>query len=263
MSRPRFLCSRRTCGRPVAFRELDFELSWPHAGHCPDCGAPTIDTWAPWIAWLEVAAFVLSALVVGIILAIFLEGCAGAPFTAGEALELEQGGAAGAITSTNQGGAAIASAGGGQNVPDTSGSSGIGDAGAGGGVATACELAGTATAFASWTSGDGGPPSSAIDGSSSTRWASGVPQAAGQWFEVALAAPLELERLVLVSRASDVPLAVALGHDGVAVPVTSSSAPGQFTLDFAPHRTTTTIRLELEQASSSWWSIDELEPGCP
>jgi hypothetical protein len=262
MKRPRYFCTRLpTCGRGFELSELDYELCSPQALQCPDCGAPVFDVWAPWLELMRPALFVLSAAAVALVLALLLTGCAGAPFTAGEALALDQGGAGGEETPMNQAGAAIASAGGGQSVQGSSGSSAIGDAG--GAPAALCELAGaTATAFAAWTSGDGGPPSSAVDGSSSTRWASGVPQAPGQWFDVTLAAPLELERLALVSRASDVPAAVALELDGVAVPATLSSSPGVVALDFAPQRAST-IRLELEQASNSWWSIDEIKPGCP
>lgn len=238
-------------------------LIGPFCEQCPTCLAfvePTApDLWS----LLFDCGVVIGATLAVVIACLLLSGCAGAPFTAGEALELEPGGGAGgAMTSTNQGGAAIASAGGGQTVLSNSGSSAMGDAGAGG-VATCTLEGGTAAAFAAWTSGDGGPPSSAVDGSSATRWASGVPQAAGQWFEVTLPAPLELERLVLSSRASDVPAGpVVLELDGAPIAVTLSSSTGSLELEFAPRRASV-IRLELEQPASNWWSIDELTPGCP
>lgn len=240
---------------------------------CPDCLVflePAPKYFELWSFLYDAGLIVAAGLALALV-CMLLSGC-GAPFTAGQALELEQGG-----TSTTSGGAgaggapslggsagalAIAGSGGRQGVSGSSGSSASGDAGAGG-VAIACELAGAATAFASWTSGDGGPPSSAVDGNAGTRWTSGVAQAPGQWFQVDLSAPLELERLVMTSsRATDLPASVALRIDGVIVPATLTTSPGSLELEFAPHRASA-VRLELEQPSTAWWSISELAAVCP
>lgn len=253
--KPNTRCTR--CNR--SFRGVGV-FTGPLGNQCPVCLAFLEHEKAELWSLLFDCGVIIACGLAGFIVCVLLSSCGGAPFTSEQAGRLEQGGAGGAETSGGSGGVAIASAAGRQNVPNSSGSSGMGDAGAGG-VAIACELAGAATAFASWTSGDGGPPSSALDGSSSTRWASGVPQAPGQWFQVALPAPLELERLVLASRPTDAPAAVTLELDGVVVPVTLSSSPGSLELEFAPRRASV-IRLELEQPSTSWWSIDELDAEC-
>lgn len=112
-------------------------------------------------------------------------------------------------------------------------------------------------------SSDADPPANALDGSSETRWASGVEQAPGQWLELAFGRVLTLEALELVSSEwpADVPSMVALELDGVAVPVLITTDAGLLRVTFEPSPASS-ARLELVAPGLSWWSVGELGGKC-
>lgn len=199
----------------------------------------------------------------------FACGCGGSDFAA--ASELAPVGGGGAAPQTSGGGATAGTLA--FHSSGAGGSGGSGGASAAAGAPASCRFSGVATAFASCTpdaavtggsciAADGGPPSFAVDGDTATRWTSGAPQAAGQWFELDLQSPLELEQLTLqTSRATDLPTTLALKLDGQAVPATVTSSSGMLELAFTAQKATV-VRLELEQTSTEWWSINELVGGC-
>lgn len=243
-------------------------------GYCPRCehyNAKRID-------WAHVIRFVL--LIVGAVLLTLalssLLGC-GQEFVSNGDLFADAGstddagdagasGAGGALVSKSGAAGAPAAAGSG-----ASSAAGASSAGSGGALVQPlpthdCDRAlWRAAAFGAFA-GDayGGTPAHALDGDELTRWASGEPQAVGQWFQVELGAPAELAELVLVSPPADKPQAVAVELDGVRVEATASMpAPGLLRLAFAP-RSTRSVRLVIEQpaAGVAWWSILELGGVC-
>lgn len=237
---------------------------------CFDCGAYLHPELSP---VLELVAYALSvaAVILIVALALFLCGGCSAPFTAefsepssagsagvaGYPLTMPQGGA-GAGAGTSSGGAAGA-AGGGSSAGDRGQA---GDPSVEPGPTVACSRdAWTASAFVPGAL-QGETPSSAIDDSPVSRWSSGEPQAAGQWFAVELG---QTEHLVGVrlhaAAAGDMPGAVALELDGVRVSVTATARPGVLELDF-PRTPARRFRLVLEQAAAAWWSLNDLEAVC-
>jgi hypothetical protein len=103
-----------------------------------------------------------------------------------------------------------------------------------------------------------------LDGDPATRWASGEPQAAGQWFELELEHAAELEQLELRSAVGDMPAQLALELDGVAVATTASMpAPGvlHLVLDH-PTRANSARVVIVTPSGINWWSVLELGGLC-
>jgi F5/8 type C domain len=123
-----------------------------------------------------------------------------------------------------------------------------------------------ASAFASFSSSNN-DPSLAIDGVPTTRWTSGVTQAAGQWFEVDMAQPQTFREITVDSGAKDARdymhgYQIVVSMDGTTwgSPIASGIGAAQVvTADFAPV-SARYIRLVLtaQAVSIEWWSIAEL-----
>lgn len=110
----------------------------------------------------------------------------------------------------------------------------------------------------------GGTPGAALDGDPATRWASGLDQAAGQWFAVDLPAGVVLAELELEAVPSDLPTAIAVELDGIPVPATMATrAPGVLGLVLGQASPASTVRLVITSpAPAVWWSIRELRAVC-
>lgn len=210
--------------------------------------------------------------------ALVMGGCGGGDFTAGS------GGNAGGVAGSSSGSAST----GGAMVSGGAGAGGAviisGGAGAGGsptagaaGPAHACDRS-TWTGSAFMNERDdacgpqntcevGGPPAAAFDGSDNTRWSSGIPQAAGQWFSVSLSSPAVLKSLRLTSpipNQLDLPNTLTLELDGHVIDFsTSTTVTGVLELQF-PATLTSSFRFTLQQASptAAWWSMNELDGMC-
>jgi hypothetical protein len=108
------------------------------------------------------------------------------------------------------------------------------------------------------------PPGNAIDGNINTRWATGTPQANGQWFQVDMGSTNTIYKLVLdaASSASDYPRGyqVDLSNDGITwgSPVASGSGSSAVTTIAFPTDTARYIRvIQTGSVGGLWWSIHE------
>jgi hypothetical protein len=114
-------------------------------------------------------------------------------------------------------------------------------------------------------SAEGEPPAAALDGSQATRWTSGAPREAGQWFALELGAGVTLQAFTLRAASSgDLPATVALELDGQPTPATVLQQDGALTLELEQPAPVVAVRLELTAvgASPAWWSIAEVEGLC-
>jgi hypothetical protein len=112
-------------------------------------------------------------------------------------------------------------------------------------------------------SASGESPANAIDGSITTRWATGAEQANGQWFQVDMGAPKDFSRIVIDAGPSvnDYPRGyqVFVSNNGVnwGGAVVSGSGSAVTTIDF-PAQTARYIRVtQTGSAAGIWWSIHE------
>lgn len=252
--------------------------------YCPLCNQPMRGRF-DWLRFVSMLLCAFGAGILALLVCTLLGGCgprftahadlftddasadaaAGAGDAGGAAGDDAAGGAAGdvSIPEPAQGGTAGVSAG-------TAGAPSAGHAGAlevgggGAGGATSCGFAGSkATAFASFDPPIGGPPSSALDGDLTTRWASGEAQAAGQWFRLDLPAGTVLELLELEGPAADMPLELELELDGAAVASTTSKRGDVLGLALAKPTPARVLRLLIvSPAPGQWWSIRELRQVC-
>lgn len=209
----------------------------------------------------------------GAVILVVLGGCGGDPFGQDSPAGDDLAGAPSSAGSIGTGGAVMPSGGAasssGRPSSNEGGRNEAGDSAAGASqnepaAPTPCERAGwSAEAFASSTKTTE-TPAAALDGSLTSRWSSGTPQAEGQWFEVKLGQGVELAGLELRTPEypSDVPAEVKLIVDGAEVAATLTAEAGLLGLDFAP-RSASLIRLELVGADSlNWWSIGEVNALC-
>ncbi len=104
----------------------------------------------------------------------------------------------------------------------------------------------------------------AVDDDATTRWASGAPQAPGQYVQVDLGRRERIARVVLDTGAGtgDFPrgYALHLSDDGVtwSDPVATGAGTGQLTaIDISPRRARH-IRIVATAAADSWWSVADL-----
>ncbi len=262
----RMRCTRPSCGR--VFGRDEQVIRGPFGDQCVDCLAwlePQPTTWRQRLEPLSLVLIGFGLFLVGLCVMLLLQGCGGEPFSASPSPQIDSVGGAVSYPTMAQGGAAGVTT----NYPaggspaSTGGTPNGGAAGAAVGEAVECDRSSwMASAFGSWTSGDGGPPSSALDGSSSTRWTSGANQAPGQWFAINLGTPATLASITLrSSRPGDIPAVVTLELDGSVLPASAASSPGVLELRFEPTRTSS-VRLVLAAAAADWWSIDDFEGGC-
>ena len=106
-------------------------------------------------------------------------------------------------------------------------------------------------------------PASALDGSMSTRWSTGVPESNGQWFQVDMGQTSVVERIVIDAgtSSSDYPRGyqVLVSTDGVTFTVAASGtgSTGTTTVSFAP-QAVRYIKIVQTGSSNYWWSISEL-----
>jgi hypothetical protein len=107
-------------------------------------------------------------------------------------------------------------------------------------------------------------PGRALDGSTGTRWSAGLPQAAGQWFQVDMIATQTFTDVTMDagSSAGDYPrgFQIFVSSDGVSFgsavftgAATSARATATFPLQRARY-----LRVVLTGTASNWWSIGEL-----
>jgi glucosylceramidase len=103
-----------------------------------------------------------------------------------------------------------------------------------------------------------------VDDDATTRWASGVPQAPGQYVQVDLGRRARIARVVLDTGPAmgDFPrgYALHLSQDGTSWgdPVATGAGSGQLTaIDFEPRRARH-IRIVSTAAADAWWSIADL-----
>ncbi len=114
------------------------------------------------------------------------------------------------------------------------------------------------------TASTGGDTASAIDGSSATRWTSGTPEVAGQWFQVDMLAPQTFDQITLDSAGStnDYPRGyqVFVSSDGASFGSAIASGTGSSALVTIPFAAQTARYVKIVQtgAASYWWSIAEL-----
>lgn len=229
--------------------------------------------------WTRTLAAAVLAL--GFLLGWATSGCSGAPFSAGQVDQVDDAGAGGEPSSLPSAGAAQggSTAGGTAGAPAGAPPGGAGGspelgptAGAGGTAGAApsgpvlCPRDGwRPSAFASFSDRYGGPPALAVDGDEQTRWTGGKAQAPGQWFQVELPAPVTLAAVDVASVQfpGDAPARLELVLDGERVPATVRVLkPGTLEVTPATPRAVSSVRLELLEERSAWWSIDELTGWC-
>jgi Alpha-1,3-glucanase catalytic domain D1/Carbohydrate binding module (family 6)/F5/8 type C domain/Fibronectin type III domain len=107
-------------------------------------------------------------------------------------------------------------------------------------------------------------PANALDGNLATRWSTGTSQVPGQWFQVDMAAPALLNKLVLncINSANDYPRGyqVNFSFDGIhwGTPIaTGTGTYGVTTITFAP-RVARFVRItQTGTVNGTFWSIDE------
>lgn len=117
----------------------------------------------------------------------------------------------------------------------------------------------TATASSTET---GGSTAKALDGNPSTRWSSGTPQAAGQWFEVDQGAPTWFNHVVMDSGPNTGDYArgyvVQVSNDNSTwQTVAAGEAGGGWVAVNFPIVQDRYVRVTLRNSSTSWWSIAE------
>ncbi len=236
----------------------------------------TLDSALERVAWWMVDNVLSWAWVLAL-----LVGCAGAPFDAqndtgadvagapSRAGSAAAGGAqsvagaagvAGGNTAGNSAGGAVGSAGDGAELGGEAGTSS--SAGAPATTVQPCSRVGwKLTAFASRADE---PPSLALDGDASTRWASGTERAAGQWLELELGRAAQLAELFLenAEAEADLPDTLTVSVDGVRVPTRWQRVPGGVAGDLEEITTGRVVRLELDAPALGWWSVSEIEAGC-
>jgi beta-glucosidase len=122
-----------------------------------------------------------------------------------------------------------------------------------------------ATAFASFNPPQN-DPSLAIDGHPTTRWTSGVPQAAGQWFELDMGKSQTFREITVDSGARDAKdfmhgYQIVVSMDGTTWGSPIASGVGTATLvtvDFPPVTARyIQIVLTANDVNINWWSIAE------
>lgn len=117
------------------------------------------------------------------------------------------------------------------------------------------------TPFASASAGDVG--SNMVDGDSSTRWSSGVPQSAGQAFTVDMGETHDVDQITMDSGSSAGDYArgyaVSLSSDGTTWgdPVASGIGSGPVEHVSFPRQAARYVKVVQTGNSSSWWSIAE------
>lgn len=250
--------------------------------YCPLCNQPMRARF-DWLRFVSVMLCAFGAGILALLVCTLLTGC-GPKFTshadllnadastdaAGSAGAAgapdDAGGSAGdtSIPEPAQGGTAGVSTGA-AGSPSTGGAGAASVGGTGAGGAAPCGgLAGSkASAFASFDPPVGGPPSSALDGDPATRWASGEPQAVGQWFRLDLPAGTVLEQLELDAAAADTPAELELELDGAAVASTTSAHGDVLRLVLAKPTPARVLRLLIvTPTTGQWWSIRELRAVC-
>ncbi|HEX3694125.1 MAG TPA: discoidin domain-containing protein [Polyangia bacterium] len=100
----------------------------------------------------------------------------------------------------------------------------------------------------------------AIDGLAATRWSSGVPQAAGQFFKVDLGSSGCVGHLEMTSPGTDFPNAFVVSvsaDDNVYIPIAKGVGVSDTTIALPPHNARY-VRIDQTGSSGSWWSINEL-----
>jgi fibronectin type 3 domain-containing protein len=110
----------------------------------------------------------------------------------------------------------------------------------------------------------GGSTGNAIDGNITTRWATGGPQVAGQWFQVNMGAQRTFSKITLDQGTStnDYPRGyqVNVSSDGTnwGDPVATGGGSSPVTIITFPDRTARYIRITQTGSASNYWSIHEL-----
>jgi hypothetical protein len=116
----------------------------------------------------------------------------------------------------------------------------------------------------------GGAPTNAIDGSESTRWSTGVAQAAGEWFEVNMGSAQAISEITIDAGPSngDYPngYTVSVSTNGTSwTPVASGNGTTQLVTVTFPSQVAQYVQITLTEGSPSanWWSIAELNVYTP
>jgi hypothetical protein len=117
------------------------------------------------------------------------------------------------------------------------------------------------------------PPTYAIDGLVPTRFSTGAAQSAGQYLQIDFGGFVKVNEVVLQHNWSgdgmnDYPrgLDVLASYDGSdwsrhLGSTTNVTDPGMTTIDFPAHAARY-LRLQINQSSTSWWTVHELTLGC-
>jgi hypothetical protein len=109
----------------------------------------------------------------------------------------------------------------------------------------------------------GGAASNALDGNESTRFSTGVAQAAGQWFEVNMGAAVSFSEVAIDAGPStgDYPrgYVVSVSNDGASwSQVASGAGSAQLVTVTFPQQTAQYVRVTQTGTAANWWSIAEL-----
>ncbi|MEE4541297.1 glycoside hydrolase family 3 C-terminal domain-containing protein [Streptomyces sp. V4-01] len=144
------------------------------------------------------------------------------------------------------------------------GSTTIAGGGGGGGGGTQTVLPRTGWTVTASATGGGDVPANMLDGNTGTRWSTGTPMAAGQSFTLDMGAARSIDQLVMDSGGSAADYArgyqVFTSTDGVnfgSAVATGSGTGAQVTAVF-PATTARYVKVVQTGASTSWWSIAEL-----
>jgi hypothetical protein len=112
-------------------------------------------------------------------------------------------------------------------------------------------------------SANGSPPPNAIDADTTTRWTTGITQAAGQWFQLDLGATQTFNQVTVLAGgngdyAAGYQLLVSDNGTSWSSPIAAGAATSQTWSILFPATSARYLRIVLTATSTSWWSVGDL-----
>lgn len=112
-------------------------------------------------------------------------------------------------------------------------------------------------------SANGSPPANAIDADTTTRWTTGIDEAAGQWFQLDLGATQTFNQVTVLAGgngdyAAGYQLLVSDNGTSWSSPIASGAATNQTWSILFPATSARYLRIVLTASSTSWWSIADV-----